>query len=93
MTLQQKLDPRRTKIEPVLGAIVGYIIGVSWVTEPLRTLSITSDGFLLSENYFFGRVDEFVKIFEELLDYAKVTEKQHEQFWQLFKQRVGDFRL
>ncbi len=37
-----------------MAAIVGYILGESWTEPEIAALSVTSDGFVLTDAEFFG---------------------------------------
>lgn len=44
----EKLSPKKLRVSPLFHAILGFLLGHSeWVSPPLFTLSVTSDGFLI----------------------------------------------
>ena len=50
-----KLHPDRfSAMSGKMAAIVGYILGESWTEPEIAALSVTSDGFVLTDAEFFG---------------------------------------
>lgn len=50
------LQPRLNDLSPVYGAILGFVLNQNYTEPQLHTLSITSDGFMISGDYFFWSI-------------------------------------
>lgn len=93
MTLKEKLHPKRFRCSPQFHAIIAYILGErGWTTPEICTLSITSDGFVVSMDNFIGSATDLEQNISGALDAANCTEKQKGHFWTLYKERVQDWR-
>jgi len=103
MTLAQKLDPGKLGFSPKMAALVGAIIGHDYgARDPrdgqLTSLSITSDGFLIAatssheSGAFVGSVDDFKRNLDLLLESAKLTPEDRQEFDRLYSQNVTDWR-
>ena len=82
-------------MSPPFGAILGFVLGQDFTTPQLQSLAVTSDGFLVSGNYFLGSFDEFEETLNQCLDAEAlfIPMGTKEAFWAIFKKRVGDFRV
>jgi len=59
VTLADKLRPDRfSAMSGKMAAIVGFILGESWTTPEIAALSVTSDGFVLTDAGFFGEASD-----------------------------------
>ncbi len=91
--LHHKLHPRRFPgMSPKMAAMVGYILGQEWTSPSLITLSITSDGFLVSMEHFLGSATDLEDNLTRLFKAANLSREEQEYFWSLFRQRVDDWR-
>lgn len=82
--LKVKLNPRRfSAMSPKMAAIVGYIIGESWVSPAITGLMVTSDGFLLASrtgdigyNAFIGAESDLKRNWQDLLTVAGLNNQE-----------------
>jgi len=103
MTLVEKLDPGKLGFSPKMAALVGAIIGHDYGARDPRggqfsSLSITSDGFLIAattsheSGAFVGSADDFKRNLDLLLETAKLTKTEREEFDALYRRNVTDWR-
>ena len=77
MTLTDKLHPDRfSAMSGKMAAIVGYILGESWTEPEIAALSVTSDGFVLTDAEFFGEAADLDRNLLNLLVAAEVTPEE-----------------
>jgi len=76
MTLAAKLHPDRfSAMSGKMAAIVGYIVGESWTEPEIAALSVTSDGFVLTDAEFFGEAADLDRNLLNLLVALSSREK------------------
>ena len=75
-----------------MAAIVGFILGESWTTPEIAALSVTSDGFVLTDAEFFGEAADLDRNLLNLLAAAEVTPDEREAFERHYRERVDDWR-
>jgi hypothetical protein len=93
MTLTEKLHPERfSAMSGKMAAIVGYILGESWTEPVIAALSVTSDGFVLTDAEFFGEAADLDRNLLNLLVAAEVTPEESAEFERLYLERVDDWR-
>jgi len=92
MNLREKFSPDRFRCSPKFHAVLGFILGERWTSPSLASLSITSDGFLVSGHNFLGTVSDLERNLTEVLDFVKCTPQQKVEFWKHYKNRISDFR-
>jgi hypothetical protein len=81
VTLASKLHPERfSAMSGKMAAIVGFILGESWTTPEIEALSVTSDGFVLTDAEFFGEAADLDRNLLNLLAAAEVTPVEREAF-------------
>jgi hypothetical protein len=91
--LKSKLDPRRFPgMSGRMAAILGYFLGEEYTDPQVYSLSITSDGFLVSGNYFLGAAEDLENNVTRLLDCAGVTKEEEAEFRRIMKQKIQDWR-
>ena len=74
VTLATKLHPDRfSAMSGKMAAIVGYILGESWTEPEIAALSVTSDGFVLTDAEFFGEAADLDRNLLNLLVAAETT--------------------
>jgi hypothetical protein len=93
----ERIDPKRLNFSPKMQALVGAIIGHDYGIRDLRgntlrTISITSDGFILgngSQSFIGSASDLALNLadFRSLLTFA-----DNRTFLALYKKRVLDYR-
>lgn len=54
MPIRQLHPDRFSAMSGKMAAIVGYIVGEAWTEPEIAALSVTSDGFVLTDAEFFG---------------------------------------
>ena len=92
-SLKEKLNPRRfSGMSGRMGAILGYILGEAYTEPQIHALSITSDGFLVSGQYFLGDAKDLEDNVTCLLDCADLTAAEKKEFRTVMKQKVQDWR-
>jgi hypothetical protein len=91
VTLASKLHPDRfSAMSGRMAAIVAYILGESWTEPEIAALSVTSDGFVLTDAEFFG---EAADLDRNLLNLAsETTPEERAEFERLYRERVDDWR-
>ncbi len=93
MTLSDKLHPDRfSEMSGKMAAIVGYILGESWTEPEIVALSVTSDGFVLTDAEFFGEAADLDRNLLNLLVAAELTPEERAMFERLYRKRVDDWR-
>jgi hypothetical protein len=81
VTLAGKLHPDRfSAMSGKMAAIVGYILGESWTEPEIAALSVTSDGFVLTDAEFFGEAADLDRNLLNLLVAAEVTPEERADF-------------
>ena len=93
-TLADKLHPSRfSAMSPKMAAIVAYILGEKgWTIPDMRTLSITSDGYMVSESCFIGSVEDFDNNITSLIHAAELTEAEEAEF-RRHMHKIDDHRI
>jgi hypothetical protein len=93
MTLTEKLNPDRfSEMSGKMAAIVAYILAESWTEPEITALSVTSDGFVLTDAEFFGEAADLDRNLLNLLVAADVTREERSEFERLYRERVDDWR-
>ena len=93
MTLATKLQPERfSAMSGKMAAIVGYILGESWTEPEIAGLSVTSDGFVLTDAEFFGEAADLDRNLLNLLLAAETTSDERTEFERLYRERFDDWR-
>lgn len=93
MTLASKLHPDRfSAMSGKMAAIVGYILGESWTEPEIAALSVTSDGFVLTDAEFFGEAADLDRNLLNLLVAAEATTDERAEFERRYRERVDDWR-
>jgi hypothetical protein len=93
VTLSTKLHPDRfSAMSGKMAAIVAYILGESWTEPDIAALSVTSDGFVLTDAEFFGEAADLDRNLLNLLVAAEVTPEERADFERLYRERVDDWR-
>jgi hypothetical protein len=93
VTLSAKLQPDRfSAMSGKMAAIVGYILGESWTEPEIAALSVTSDGFVLTDAEFFGEAADLDRNLLNLLIIADLTANERTEFERRYRERVDDWR-
>jgi hypothetical protein len=93
VTLANKLHPDRfSAMSGKMAAIVGFILGESWTEPEIAALSVTSDGFVLTDAEFFGDAADLDRNLLNLLVAAEATAEERAEFERLYRERVDDWR-
>ena len=87
-----KFHPRNFKCSPLMHAILWFICcsddnpwAVHPDTGPIRSLSVTSDGFVTDMNVFIGSLDDLERNLKGCADVVELTKE--ERMW--FQQRIN----
>jgi hypothetical protein len=84
VTLAGQLHPDRfSAMSDKMAAIVGFILGDSWTEPEIAALSVTSDGFVLTDADFFGEAADLDRDLLNLLVAAEVTPEERAAFGRL----------
>jgi len=75
-----------------MAAIVGFILGEPWTEPEIAALSVTSDGFVLTDAGFFGEAADLDRNLLNLLVAAEVTTDERTEFERPYRERVDDWR-
>jgi hypothetical protein len=93
IALADKLHPDRySAMSGKMAAIVGYILGESWTKPVIAALSVTSDGFVLTDAEFFGEAADLDRNLLNLLIVAELTADERVEFERRYRERVDDWR-
>jgi hypothetical protein len=93
VTLVDKLHPDRfSAMSGKMAAIVAYILGESWTEPEIDALSVTSDGFVLTDAEFFGEAADLDRNLLNLLVVADLTPAERAEFERLYRKHVDDWR-
>lgn len=92
-TLEDKLHPSRfTAMSPKMAAIVAFILGESWTEPDILSLSITSDGCVVSDRCFIGSMEDFSRNISALIQAAELTKDEETEFRRRMH-KIDDHRL
>ena len=92
-TLADKLHPSRfSEMSPKMAAIVAFLVGEEWTNPTIRTLSITSDGYVVSDKHFIGTAEDLENNLEALIHAAELTEDETLELRGLML-KIDDHRL
>lgn len=75
-----------------MAAIVAYVLDKPWTEPAIRTLSVTSDGFVTTESEFLGEAADLDRNLLNLLVAADLTDEERREFERLYRERVDDWR-
>jgi hypothetical protein len=95
--LQQKLHPQRFPgMTPLMAALVGFILDVSFVSPNFAEVAVMSDGFVLAStqdtvNIFIGTYQDLLRNWVALLAAARLTEAERQEADMLFAAKIGYF--
>ena len=93
MTLADKLRPDRfTAMSGRMAAIVGYILDEPWTEPAIVALSVTTDGFVMTDAEFFGGASDLDRNILNLLIAANLTPEERAEFERWYRERVDDWR-
>ena len=100
VTLATKLNPKGfTEMSGKMAAIVAYVLGEHWTNPELAELHVTSDGFVLARkagdvgcNEWIGSVQDLERNVATLLQAAELTPEQCQNWEELYRRRVTDWR-
>ena len=95
MTLAQKLHPSRfTAMSPKMAAIVAFILGEQWTVPTINSLTITSDGILLTAlgNEVIGSAADLENNLARLMVAADLAPSEVAEVNRLYASRVSDWR-
>ena len=93
MTLAQKLHPGRFPgMSGKMAAIVGYVLGEEWTEPTIPSLSITSDGFVVTMDDFIGEASDLDRNVGNLLGVAGLTDEEQAEWDRLYRMKVEDWR-
>jgi hypothetical protein len=97
ISLQQKLHPQRCPgMSPLMAALVGFIIGASFVTPSISEIAITSDGSVFAAtddgaNLLIGTYEDLFRNWLALLTDAGLTTGERNEADALFAAKIGYF--
>lgn len=97
--LVQKLDPVNfPKMSGLMAAIVGYILGVTFIEPTIAEIAVTSDGFVfarpdrdLGSPHYLGRYTDLLRNWSGLVAAARLTQAERIEAECLFASRIGYF--
>ncbi len=93
VSLATKLHPESfSEMSGKMAAIVGYILGESWTVPEIAALSVTSDGYVMTDAEFFGEASDLDRNLLNLLVAAEVTAEERIEFERRYRERVDDWR-
>jgi hypothetical protein len=74
--------------------IMSVILGQEWITRQgsYDQFSITSDGYVIDNDFFLGSADEFERNVRGYVEVAELTPAQTKYFWKLYDMKVTDWR-
>lgn len=90
--ITNKFHPSVFRCSPMFHAVIAYILGQVWTKPSLRTLSITSDGFVVSEQNFIGSVEDLERNLGGASAAAELTDAEAVFFYELYRSKVDDWR-
>jgi hypothetical protein len=93
VTLADKLRPDRyTAMSGRMAAIVAYVLDEDWTEPAIAALSVTSDGFAMTDSDFIGEAADLDRNLLVLLATAEVTAEERQEFERRYRERVDDWR-
>jgi hypothetical protein len=93
VTLADKLHPDRyTAMSGRMAAIVAYVLGEDWTDPAIAALSVTSDGFVITDSDFIGEAADLDRNLLDLLALASLTAEERQEFERRYRERVDDWR-
>lgn len=91
VNLSEKLHPDRfTAMSGKMTAIVGYVLGESWTDPEIRSMSVSSDGYVTTDSDFLGEAADLDRNLRKLLIAAQLSPEERQEFARLFRERVDD---
>jgi hypothetical protein len=98
-TLIQKLDPIRfPQMSGVMAALVGYVVGATFIEPTIAEIAVTSDGFVLARPeghvgaaQFLGRYADLLRKWLRLIAAARLTNAEFMEAQALFAAKIGFF--
>lgn len=100
MELATKLHPSGfTEMSGKMAAIVAYVLGEHWTEPELAEIHVSADGFVLARqagdvgcNEWIGSVQDLERNVATLLRAAELTPEQCQNWQELYRRRVTDWR-
>lgn len=93
MSLAEKLHPDRfSAMSGRMAAIVGHVIGEDWTEPRIGWLSVSSDGYISTEDTLIGEAADLDRNILSLLSTAGLTPEERDEFEALYRQNVDDWR-
>ena len=95
--LQQKLNPRHfPQMNPVMGALVGYLVDAEYFEPSISEMTVTSDGFVLARvgheatfGHYIGPYEDVIRNWFALLAAAGLTAEERAYADAVFAERIG----
>ena len=100
-TIAEKLHPNRfPNMSGKMAGLIGFIIGETWIEEPITSMIVTSDGYLLvsrsgeiGANNFIGAYGDFIDNLKRLMEIPEVglTDDEKKSLVSLVREKVQSF--
>ena len=75
-----------------MAAIVAFGLDEPWTEPPIRALSVTSDGCVITDSDFLGEAADLDRNLLNLLIAADLAPGERDEFERLHRERVDDWR-
>ena len=79
-------------MSPKMASIVAYVLGEYWTEPETVSLSVTSDGHVVSDAHFMGSGEDLDRNIADLLDAAELSEQLRTEWASLYRAKVDDWR-
>jgi hypothetical protein len=98
-TLVQKLDPVNfPRMSGLMAAIVGYVLGVTFIEPRIVEIAVTTDGFVLARPegdlgspHYLGRYADLLRGWSRLVRASGLTQSERIEAECLFASKIGYF--
>jgi hypothetical protein len=98
-TLVQKLDPVNfPPMSGLMAAIVGYVLGVTFIEPRIVEIAVTTDGFVLARPegdlgspHYLGRYADLLRGWSRLVRASGLTQSERIEAECLFASKIGYF--
>lgn len=85
-------SPKRFRCSPKMHAILGYLFEENWTHPEIRSMAITSDGYVVADGDFLGTAEDLLENLKGCIKAAEMPGRYVDRFWEIFRSKVDDFR-
>ena len=89
--LKERLKPETQVLSARMSAFVAFVFDEKWTVPSLDTLTITSDGIVLTDNanVVIGNAEDLICNFRGALEFVGASQEEVNAFFAAFRARMG----